>query len=104
EGVDRAVAEIADEERVVEVAEPLEGRPGHAPGRVELSAAGKALEQMPGGVEDVDESISRAGDVVLLVGVLLGVGHVEMTVDGRDAEGGKAGGNLRVLESAGRVD
>src|SRR5205085_11617360 len=46
ECVDRAVAEVADEQGVVEFAEPLEGGPGHPPWRVELALAGEALEQV----------------------------------------------------------
>ena len=103
-GVDRAVAEVADEQRVVELAVALQGGPGHPPGGVELALAGEPLEQVPLGVEDVDEAVARAGDVVVLGGVLLGVGDVEVAVDGLDAERGVAGRDARVGEGAGDDD
>src|SRR5262249_46910157 len=34
----------------------------------------------------------------------LGVGHIQVAVDGRDAEGGEALRDVRVLEPAGHVD
>ena len=44
----------------------------------------------PFGLEHVDEAVALAGDVVLGVGVLLGVADVELAVDGRDVERGVA--------------
>src|SRR5438445_7851869 len=55
---------------------------------------------MPFGVEYVDESVSRSGDVVVLVGVLHRVGHVERSIDIADAEGREARGDRRIGERA----
>src|SRR5262249_12373860 len=104
ERVDHAVAEIADEERVVEVAESLERRPRHAPRRVELSLAGEPVDELAVRVEDVHEAVARAGDVVLPVRVLLGVGHVQLRVDRRDSEGRESLWDLVILEASGDAD
>src|SRR5262249_8287522 len=69
ENVDHAVSEVADKERVVESAEPLERRPCHAPRRVKRSLAGETLLKLAGHVEDVDESAARADHVVLTLGI-----------------------------------
>src|SRR2546421_5649379 len=63
-GVDPAVAEVADQDVAAEGAEGRR-RQGHRPGRVELSAADKPLEQVAVRCEDVDESVAGAGSVVL---------------------------------------
>src|SRR5947209_6957688 len=66
EGVHGAVAEVADQQGIVKLAEALERRPRHAPGRVELALADEPLQQVPLRVEDVDETVARPGDVVVL--------------------------------------
>src|SRR5262249_40078475 len=104
EGVDRAVTEVAHEQGIVEVAEALKGRPGHAPGRVELALTGEPGQQVPSSVENVDEPVSRPRDVVFLVGVLHGVGDVEMAVDGRDAERSEPGWDVGILERVREVN
>src|SRR5262249_13986696 len=45
-----------------------------------------------------------ARDVVLLLFVLEGVGHVKFTVDGRDAKGRISVGQVRVAEHTARLD
>src|SRR5262249_24587700 len=104
ECIDRAVAEVADKKRVVEVAEALEGRPGHPPWRVELALAGEPLQQISIRVENVDKPVSRSRYIILLIGVLLSIGHVQMAVDGRNAEGGVTGREVRIPETAGSGD
>src|SRR5919201_6653594 len=63
EGVNLAVAEIADEKGAAERAESR-GRERESPGRVEPAFRGDALEQVAGGVVGVDEAVTDAGDVV----------------------------------------
>src|SRR2546428_3304361 len=79
----------------------------HSPGRVEdgqpaarRRARGEAPEETTLGVENVDEAVAVAFDVVLAIRVLHGEGHVEAAVDVVDAEGREARGGLRVREGA----
>src|SRR5208283_5327527 len=51
---------------------------------------------------DIDEAVTRAGDVIVLCGVLLGIGDVDGIPDRLDTERSVAGGKVRVLECAGR--
>src|SRR5262249_32611323 len=104
EGVYRAVAEVADEQSVIELAETFEGRPGHPPRRIELALFCEPLQQISVRIEDIDEPVPRASDVVMLVLVLKGVSHVQVAIDGRDTEGRVAGGELRVFEHTLRPD
>src|SRR5919201_3271881 len=55
-------------------------------------------------VVDVDEAVSRTGDVVGPAGVLLRVGDVEIAVDRGDTEGSEARGDLLVGEGTRDVD
>src|ERR1700676_324672 len=55
EGVDRAVAEIANQKAIAEVSE-IRRRDRHAPRRVECAACRDPLQQMPVGIERVDDS------------------------------------------------
>src|SRR5262249_55424920 len=79
--IDTAVTEVADKGRVVEIAEALEGCPGHPPRRVELALAGEPPQQVPIRVKNVNEPVSWPGNIVFLIGVLQSVGYVEMAVD-----------------------
>ena len=73
EGVDPAIAEIADQELVADSPEVARCQ-GDAPWRVQRASRRDPLEQIAAGVEDVDEAAAPARGVVVLVGVLLGVG------------------------------
>src|SRR5579863_8997698 len=84
--IDAAVAEIADENVAAEMAEARR-RHGETPRRVERTVLGKARQQIPVGVEDIDEAGTRAGDAVMLVGALLRIGDPERAVDVLDVEG-----------------
>src|SRR5262249_7475807 len=53
---------------------------------------------------NVDEAVPRAGDVVVPVLVLLGVGDEEQVVDVLDVERGVAGREARILEGTGPHD
>src|SRR6266849_1510431 len=99
EGVDPAVAEIADQDVAAEAAEG-EGGARHGPGRIEVPVAGEAPQQVAVGVEHIDEAAARAGDVVVLLRVLLGIGHEEIAVEVLDAERREARGDHRIGEAA----
>lgn len=95
ERVDVAVAEIAHQQRPREF--PERGRrDGDAPRRVQWSVRYKVLQQVPIGIEDADEPVAIAGDIVLLVGALLGVGDVDLSAEIPDVERPEARGNARV--------
>src|SRR5579862_6046701 len=72
--IDAAVAKVTDQDLAAEPAECERG-PCHAPGRIERTAAGEAAQEVPVGVEDVDEAVPGARDVIVLLIVLLGIAH-----------------------------
>src|ERR1035438_5072014 len=85
EGADPPIPEATDEQVAAEGAES--GRClSQAPRRVEDTARGQALHQEAVRREYVNEAAARAGHVVVLRGVLLGVRHVEEPVDLLDPE------------------
>jgi hypothetical protein len=87
EGVDSAVAEVADQHVATKLPK-VTGCHSNSPGRVERASRRDALEQFTAGVEHVDEAVARASDVIVLGGVLLGVGDVQKALRGarrRDA-------------------
>ena len=96
--IDFAVAEVADEDVAAEAAKG-EGRPHDSPGRIQLAAGGEAPEQMTIRVEDVDKAVARAGDVVMFLRVLLGIGHEQVAIDVLYAEWRVAGRDRRILEA-----
>src|SRR5258705_10625495 len=53
---------------------------GQSPRRVQCAAGGDATDQLSVGVEHVDQAEPTAGHFVVLVGVLLGVGHVQVAL------------------------
>src|SRR5262249_20166495 len=63
----------------------------------------EAAHEVPARVEDIDEPVARPLDVVLPVGVLLGVGDVELAAQILDVERGEAGRDGRVGEGAGEA-
>ena len=87
---------------------PLEGpearrRDRQAPRRVERAARDQALlpagqARRPVQVEHVDEAVALAGHVVVLVGVLLGVGDIDLAAQDLHVERGEALGEVRVGE------
>jgi hypothetical protein len=62
------------------------------------------VQQVAAGAVDVDEAPTRAGDLVLTGGVLLGVGDIQPPAELLDVEGRVAAGELVVLEPARKVD
>ena len=108
EGVDAAVAEVAHSSRVAgarppklagAMASPHGESSGAARDQAHL-AAGQARRAVQ--VEDVDEAVAGPGHVVVLVGVLLGVGDVDLAAEDLDVERGVALGQVRVGERARR--
>src|SRR5438093_372472 len=67
----------------------------------ELAEQAVAFAVGAGGVEDVDEAVPMAGDVVVSVGVLVRVSDVDLAVEVLNAEGRIAGGDLGIVERAG---
>src|SRR5262249_26331920 len=83
-------------------AEVAEGRrrQHQRPRRVQVAARDQPLFKVAIGVEHTDEAAAGAGDLVLGVSVLFGVGDVDLAADGGDVERGVAGGQGRVGERA----
>src|SRR5262249_15496842 len=101
EDVDVAVAEVADEQVITEVAELGRGD-GFAPGRVQQPAGREPLEQHAVGVVYVHETVPHAGNVVALGGVLLRVGDEKLAGEVFDVERGEARGDGGVAKVAGK--
>ena len=87
ESVDAAVAKVADEQGIGEVAEPGRGL-DHPPRRIQVAAGHEPLVEMAVHFEYVDEAVASAGRIVLGSRPLLGVSDVELAADRRDAERG----------------
>jgi hypothetical protein len=101
--IDRAVAEIADQDIRIEAAEGKRS-PRNAPGRVQRAMRGKTQEQMAVGVKGIDKAVALTGDIGILYRVLLGVGHKQLAIDILDAEWGKVAWDLRIRKaSVGRL-
>jgi hypothetical protein len=83
EGVDAAVADVADEQGDADRAE-AGGRQGEPPGRVERAAGGEAAQQRAAAVVDVHEAVTRE------TGGPADVGDVEQVVDILDVERGES--------------
>ena len=86
---DPAAAEIADENRVAELAEITSG-PHHAPRRVEPVAMLEVADVSAPGSKDFDESEPGAGDVIVFWSVLLGIGDEDAAADVLNVEGREA--------------
>ena len=84
---DPPVAEVPDEQVPAESAEHRPTRsPRETPGGVQLAARRDAGHERAVGTERADVAQPRAGDLVLGVGVLLGVGDVDHAVEVLDTE------------------
>ena len=85
ERVDVAIAKISDEQIAAELPKVSRGN-GQPPWRIEPSSRGHSTEQIAVRVECVDEPVPYTRDVVMLVGVLERVGHVDRAAQVADAE------------------
>ncbi len=99
EGVNAAVAEVADEQVVAEAPE-VDGCQGQPPGRVELALGSDAADQVTGGVEGVHEAVTLARHIVVPVRVLQRVGHVDGAAEVLDPERRVACGEVGVGKRA----
>ena len=102
ERVDRAVAEIADQQRAAKLAEAVR-RDGDSPRRIQHAARRDAANQPAVGIEHTH--IAETGTVYLFIAVLglLGVRHVDVAIDRLNAERREFDGtNLSTKRVAGR--
>src|SRR6266478_5085247 len=97
ESADTPVAEVTDENIAAESAEGVRGA-RLAPRRIERTPRGEAPQQVTVGIEHVDETVTFACDIVVLLCILQRVRHKEITVDGADAERCVSGRNVWIGE------
>jgi len=92
----------AGKEGACPVAEYAEVKWGtrQSPGRVQSPLGGKTAQPNSVEIEDVDESVSRPGDVVVLQRVLLRERDDELAADVANTERRKTGGNVGVRSSS----
>src|SRR5437867_1447615 len=76
ERVDVPVAEVPHEQVAAELPEVC-GGDGEPPGRIQPPLGRHTAQQVPGHIERVHEPMALAGDVIVLVGILERVGHVD---------------------------
>src|SRR3954451_23407108 len=100
-GVDPAVAEVAHEQRMAELAE-VTGRAHQAPRGVQLVAADQAADEPALQRVDVDEALAGARLLLVRGRVDLGVGDEQLLADDLDVERRVAVRELVVHERAGR--
>src|SRR5207237_10622981 len=62
--------------------------------------AGKPAQQMAVGIEDIHKATAWPRHVVVFLSVLFRVGHEQVAIDVRDAEGRVAGGDIGIGETA----
>src|SRR6478609_5012827 len=84
-GVDLAVAEVPDEQ-IAGIAAERGRRCRETPGRVELAVLRSSCQQVAGEIVGVDEAAAFAGDLVMLLGVLLRVRDEDARADRLDPE------------------
>jgi hypothetical protein len=84
-GIDGAIPEVGDEQVIAEFAEVRWGK-GQPSGRGQVSCRCEALHQVSVGIEHIDNAQAFAGDIILFILVLLGIGHIESAIDVANAE------------------
>src|SRR5205823_1380112 len=87
-GIDAAIAVVAYEQSAAEPTE-IRRRQGEPPRRIERALGSETLQQVAARVENIDETVALASDVILVGLVLLGIGDEEQIVDVLDVERGK---------------
>src|SRR5215472_5731099 len=100
ERVDGPITKVADEKRIVEAAETFKWRPGHSPGRVELTLTDEPLQQVAFGVKNVEEAVSGTLNIVMLIRVLYGVSNVKFCINGCDSKRRVTGRKVLIAKSA----
>src|SRR5262245_40505875 len=101
-GIDTAVTEVADQQGAAEAAEPCR-REHETPRSVKLAPLDQVANQVAARAVNVDETPAWAGDLVLAVGVLLGIGDVQQAAELLDVEGCIAARDSPVEEVAREV-
>jgi hypothetical protein len=99
EDIDSAIAEVANQDFAAEAAE-CKRCARDSPGRVERPSAGEAAQQVAVCIEYIDESVTVACNIVVLLIVLLRIGDEKVAIDVRDAKRRVAGRDVRVGEAA----
>src|SRR5439155_13408632 len=107
-GVDAAVAEVAHQQSPGQAAKTGWGD-RQAPRRIKAAARNQSFlaavqSRAAVQVEDIDESVTPAGHVVVLVRVLQGERDIELAPEHLHVEGRIAGGDLRVGEGRDRLE
>lgn len=97
ESVDAAIAKVADEQRVAELAE-IGRRQRQSPGGVQRLFRCKALDEFPCGAEDIHKAVPWPGDIIMPVFILAGVGDVEVAANVGNAKGGVIGWQREVFK------
>src|SRR4029077_6131293 len=92
---DLAAPCVSYQQVIAEEAE-ISRRQCHPPGCIQPRTVLQSLQQLAFGRELVDESEAWEIEVVVLRGVLLGIGHIEVPVDILHVEGSKTLGNFAV--------
>jgi hypothetical protein len=76
---------------------------GDAPRRVQLAATSDPREQLPVAVEGIDKPEALPVDIVLALGVLLGVGDEDASADSWMPKGANARGSFRSTKAPGAL-
>ena len=77
--VDFSVTKVSNEERVAKRTEA--SRFGETPRRVQVSLGNESLHEVAARVEDIDKTEPRPGDIIMGVGILLGVSDKYLPVE-----------------------
>src|SRR5271166_4024164 len=97
ESVNRAIAKIANQHRIRELPE-IGWRQSHSPGSVEHAPCRKSADELSIHVKDVNQTIARANDRVMLRPVLHRIGYKYLVVDELYSVRRVAGREVRVGE------
>ena len=95
--IDAAIPKVAHEQVIAESTKIRRGE-DQPPGRNELPVRGHALDEVAVGIEDINETMALACDVILFISVLLRISDIELAFQVLNIEGRKSGGDVRVRE------
>src|SRR5215467_11915361 len=94
-GVDDAIAEVADQDVIGKVSEGRGSR-RNAPGSIQISAGNEGSMEVSFQIESIDDSEARAGDSVVLCGVLLSVHDHDQVPEDANSVRSVSGGQARI--------
>src|SRR5437773_3946082 len=103
EGIDTAIAEVSGQQSATKLTEVRRSY-GHAPRRIQCSLRSEPPYQHAAGIEHIDEPIPWSSHVIVHVGVLLGIGNVQLSPDILNVEWSETRGDAGVLECGRRND